>query len=745
MSQINLANMQFAQFVNFANEQPNAAKSETIVTTGADNALAGRTITAKAGDSVGKFSRSAALKDANNEVRALFRASVAEMFGGEDKIPASVRSAMKLGDYGKGKPLTTRRIVAVNTAIEKLKVGAFTFEDAFKTGGFDGEMKKKAEDAGHNASDFQKLNTGANLLAKATGMSLKDALLEVMDKSSAAYACISCGPLYTGSVADFKKGLEIQSKFIDLQSEAAEVAKNAVTSGDAKDYARFAKIRVEQLKIAKKQIENLFAMQTVVGKSNAQYKALMREYNTAIKYFEKAANDAGKGKIEGERELYARIIGTSKLDDVSLAFSEVARAIYKKRNDGDAQQMTAIMTSLNNVNEMCITKARDGGTSAFKRAFAERETSRLEHLMHGAEAKGGFVLPGQFYDSIGINLNMHLFKGADAIVKMAEKLENESSKVLFSTVQKARLEKVVAAYAGKKDAAKLVAKFAAEVETACCQKAFVDSLGNMEWDATRIENLVSHFEKNPGLAKGFVIGFKEDKMKEVKADLKRVMTENFNAAAQRSETEMTSLKTGFMPQSTREYNKGYVTFNGQNLPDGVSGKSFYLADTDYRKGYCEFLESKFDNRHVQMRRLVSFACGMADGLAGAICTGAFTGSMTNNPELVKSPQRNSGYYLAECKGYIQPGRRDDRENYDIRIDAKTGDVTIKLTHYETNLFTYHMTDGGKTISFSKADKTSPRMATTRMEVTMVIKNASDAELGDKMPEFAITEIKQEVA
>ena len=35
------------------------------------------------------------------------------MFGGEDKIPANVKDAMKLEDYGHGRPLTVRRITIV--------------------------------------------------------------------------------------------------------------------------------------------------------------------------------------------------------------------------------------------------------------------------------------------------------------------------------------------------------------------------------------------------------------------------------------------------------------------------------------------------------------------------------------------------------------------------------------------------------------------------------------------------------
>ncbi len=36
----------------------------------------------------------------NDRTRALFRKSVADMFGGQDHIPESVQAAMKMEDYG---------------------------------------------------------------------------------------------------------------------------------------------------------------------------------------------------------------------------------------------------------------------------------------------------------------------------------------------------------------------------------------------------------------------------------------------------------------------------------------------------------------------------------------------------------------------------------------------------------------------------------------------------------------------
>ena len=73
--------------------------------------------------------RSSAQKDANNAVRTAFRSAVEELFGGFDNIPESVKNVMKLEDYGKGRPLTSRRIRAVQDAIADLLTSAEELTD----------------------------------------------------------------------------------------------------------------------------------------------------------------------------------------------------------------------------------------------------------------------------------------------------------------------------------------------------------------------------------------------------------------------------------------------------------------------------------------------------------------------------------------------------------------------------------------------------------------------------------------
>ena len=64
--------------------------------------------------------RSQDKKELNNATRDLFKQAVIDIFGTSiNDVPKSVRSAMELGKFdGAGRPLTARRILAVNKAIE---------------------------------------------------------------------------------------------------------------------------------------------------------------------------------------------------------------------------------------------------------------------------------------------------------------------------------------------------------------------------------------------------------------------------------------------------------------------------------------------------------------------------------------------------------------------------------------------------------------------------------------------------
>ena len=110
-------NAQFDKFVKFADDAVAVGKGKTIAKLGGEDPLAGRTIATQTDDKVGAFIRKGSTKKQNDAVRDLFKQSIIDMFGGASKIPQSVKDAMLLSDYGKGKPLTARRIMAVKEQV----------------------------------------------------------------------------------------------------------------------------------------------------------------------------------------------------------------------------------------------------------------------------------------------------------------------------------------------------------------------------------------------------------------------------------------------------------------------------------------------------------------------------------------------------------------------------------------------------------------------------------------------------
>ena len=193
---INAVNAQFSRFVEFAEERVKAGKDTAIARTGEVRVGGGTPLEERAISATDKIDfvgmtllRTQDSKRANDEVRQLFRKSVADMFGGENNIPDSVKDAMLLKDYGSGKPLTARRIIEVKNAIENLhRVNVFGPET--DPGG---ELAQIALDAGYSRLDFGKLNTAANFLMQNEHMTAEQALTELVTKGSAANHVMEVG------------------------------------------------------------------------------------------------------------------------------------------------------------------------------------------------------------------------------------------------------------------------------------------------------------------------------------------------------------------------------------------------------------------------------------------------------------------------------------------------------------------------------------------------------------------------
>ncbi len=749
MSIISLSNTQFQRFVDFASAQPDAAKSKTVATIDAGPAepgaepLADRTITATAGDSVGKMFRRQSAIDANNRVRDLFKEAVADIFGGEDKIPESVKKSMKLGDFGQGKPLTARRIMAVNVAIEKLSLDSFEMENAFESPEFGAEMKAQAELLKHVETDFPKLNRAANLLSKATGMPLRSALLEVMDKQSAAYSALQCGELYMKSVGAFKKGLELHEALNARGKQIEQGISDAVASGDEKKFAEIATLRAEQLKAVWKEAETAFALQNATGKSNEKYVEAKRAFDTAISNCKKAAKAISSGKLAGLDKIFASCVKDTAIAEAGSKLRDLGEGLYRASTQkGGVPQQQSASYALTAIASR-ITSENTAEIIAFRKTLAENEMPRITARFAEAETKSGFKMHKHFLQDAKTYIAMHDFGGIAALERFAEQYEANAASLHFSESQKKRLQDLVAKQTGSKNLSKTVERFISDVENCVLCNAYIKCSSKKPVDTAMIENLVKHFEAHPEIAGQFAIGVRQGCEKKFLDAVKKNLTQNFKICMDKPAGEITSLKTGMMPQAIREYNKGCVTFNGKDIPDATIGKTFFMADSLERRGYGEFLEDKFDDKHVQIRRMVSFVCGMADGLGGAL-NAMFTNADACDPKLLKSMPRNSDKISIDGLSTIVPGQRSSKENYDITIDAKTGDVTIKLTHYEDSRFTQYFDDKYQATVFTNAAKETAKMAEAKFVVTLKIKNATDAQLGDKMPSFEITGFTQEV-
>ena len=186
----------FQKFVDFANKAY-ATKGEDTVA---------RFSGMPKGDYKGTFAsffRTADMKTANDQVRDLFRQTIADMFGGERNIPDIVRDNMKLEDFGKGKPLTARRINLVRVAIDSL--GGGMLQDAASV--------VRAKEMGYLPAELPKLARVANIYQQATGCTAEEAVEAALDPNSKARRLYDYGGRFTQNVEGFKAGLKLMDKF----------------------------------------------------------------------------------------------------------------------------------------------------------------------------------------------------------------------------------------------------------------------------------------------------------------------------------------------------------------------------------------------------------------------------------------------------------------------------------------------------------------------------------------------------
>ena len=212
---INGYNAVFRKFADFAQAEVDAGRHKAIADAGVKN-LKGRHIlavsTAK-NDAVHKWTRTNAQYIVNDRTRELFRKSVADMFGGESKIPASVKEAMLTDDYDAGKPLTARRILAVKAAIDADGT-ARARSERIRLESFDDPANKAAMLAkGYSKAELPRLARAAHFYAELNHCAEFEALDEITTPGSKANRLMQYGGRFLESAANFREGLRLLDSF----------------------------------------------------------------------------------------------------------------------------------------------------------------------------------------------------------------------------------------------------------------------------------------------------------------------------------------------------------------------------------------------------------------------------------------------------------------------------------------------------------------------------------------------------
>ena len=151
--------------------------------------------------------------DVNDRTRAIFRAAVVNMFGGESKIPASVKKAMLMEDYDKGKPLTARRILAVKAAIDadgtaKARSATIRLETLDDPANEAAMLAK-----GYTKAELPRLARAAHFYAEVNHCAEFEALEELTKPGSKANRLMQYGGRFLESAANFREGLRLIDSF----------------------------------------------------------------------------------------------------------------------------------------------------------------------------------------------------------------------------------------------------------------------------------------------------------------------------------------------------------------------------------------------------------------------------------------------------------------------------------------------------------------------------------------------------
>ena len=433
---ISAVNYQFERFMEFAEERVKAGKDTAIARTGevrveGPPGLAERAIYATdKTDFVGmSLVRTDGAKRANDEVRELFRKSIADMFGGEGNIPDSVKDAMLLKDYGSGKPLTARRILEVGKAIE-----ALDRSNIFGLGDTDHELAKMALEAGYTKLDFGKLNTAVNFLMKGQSVDARTALAEVLEKGSAANRAMNAGPMYMKDDISFMHAYGVFNVFVNCDKDnlhtasrngSKEAAKNlAEIAGNLQGKYKNMLILADNFRAAAKLPEN-----TLVS--------MRQHFEDAARKMAKLQSDISSGTLADRKKIYEKLINT----DEHAYFHNMVHML-ERQLDEEGKRTPAVDEFLQHLKGLSkdLDAARDNLAAAYKNAVAADTKSKLLAAAHeGGMATGTpGEIPADVLDRLDEFLAEDPFGNGEKILALCAGIEQNghAAETVAAAIQK---------------------------------------------------------------------------------------------------------------------------------------------------------------------------------------------------------------------------------------------------------------------------------------------------------------------
>ncbi len=336
MSLESLNTAQFDRFVQFATEKIEAGQKKAVARISTEDPLGGRKIEAANPkfDSVGKIRRSEVEQMGNNHAREIFKNAVAEMFGGENNIPDNVKKAMILDDYGKGKPLTARRIMAVKAEVDKL---ASSFNQAVSA------ADKKAAKIYANLDANQRQTMVNAAVRRAAGDKIA---MEVVAK------CID-SILRTGA-AEYRSVEQIEKKVDTVLAGVAELRKAAKGNQAVLDAGKTLLVSMNAKRIQPGVITEMvnFAMKmdtSAVRKLNPNSSGL--QFHKAVKQLMDNVNDgvnttSAKDAFEGADEL-----DSARIFICDLHFAKCSNSTLNKIHQAMESEMASKVKGFYNAME----------------------------------------------------------------------------------------------------------------------------------------------------------------------------------------------------------------------------------------------------------------------------------------------------------------------------------------------------------------------------------------------------------